>query len=335
MAGDRLTVVLSGCPIGEIERLRPGALRLRLTDDHLADPGATPLSVSMPPVDQVYGDARVAPWLWGLLPDNADVLGRWGRNFGVSTSSPFPLLATPIGHDCAGAVQFCDPDRVDDLLGRAGEIEWLTDADVGARIRTLRADSTSWLGPGFAGQFSLGGAQAKTALHRAGSRWGVPTGSTPTTHIVKPAVVGFDDQHLNEHLCMATARALGMRAADTEIGVFDDETAIVVERYDRTTRNGAWTRIHQEDVCQALSVPPARKYQADGGPTPAHIAELLRTSVAHHAETDVWRLADALAFNWLIAGTDAHAKNYSLLLAGTQVRLAPQATLDPRAYRGL
>jgi len=34
-------------------------------------------------------------------------------------------------------------------------------------------------------------------------------------------------------------------------------------------------------------------------------------------------LIDALAWNWLIAGTDAHAKNYSLLLAGNDVRLAP------------
>jgi serine/threonine-protein kinase HipA len=33
---------------------------------------------------------------------------------------------------------------------------------------------------------------------------------------------------------------------------------------------------------------------------------------------------DAIAFNWLIAGSDAHAKNYSILLAGGgQVRLAP------------
>ena len=32
---------------------------------------------------------------------------------------------------------------------------------------------------------------------------------------------------------------------------------------------------------------------------------------------------DALAWNWIIAGTDAHAKNYSLLLLGSQVRLAP------------
>jgi serine/threonine-protein kinase HipA len=32
---------------------------------------------------------------------------------------------------------------------------------------------------------------------------------------------------------------------------------------------------------------------------------------------------DALGLNWLIAGTDAHAKNYSLLLGGPLVRLAP------------
>jgi len=30
-----------------------------------------------------------------------------------------------------------------------------------------------------------------------------------------------------------------------------------------------------------------------------------------------------VAFNWLIAGTDAHAKNYSLLIGGLCVRLAP------------
>lgn len=41
------------------------------------------------------------------------------------------------------------------------------------------------------------------------------------------------------------------------------------------------------------------------------------------AQTDVWRVADALAFNRLIARTDAHAKNYSLLLSGTSARLAP------------
>ncbi len=324
MPPDAVTVILEGQPIGEVERLVSGALRLRYDDTYSTDPTATPLSVSMPPPREVHGDARITPWLRGLLPDNADVLTRWGRNFSVSVASPFPLLTTQVGHDCAGAVQFCVPGEVDELLDRPGDIMWLTEGEVAARLGNLRADSTSWLGPGLTGQFSLGGAQAKTALHNANGRWGVPTGSVPTTHILKPAVAGFEAQHINEHLCMTAARALGLPAADTRIEAFEEETAIIVERFDRTIRDGALVRVHQEDLCQALSIPPARKYQSDGGPTPAQIAELIRSSIpGPDAQTDVWRFADALVFNWLIAGTDAHAKNYGLLLAGTQIRLAP------------
>ncbi len=330
MASDVLMVLLEGQPIGLIERLASGALRLRYNDPYRDDPTATLLSVSMPPNQEMHGDARLTPWLWGLLPDNADVLARWGRDFGVSVASPFPLLGTHVGHDCAGAVQFCPPDEADNLVGRSGDITWLTEAEIASRLRTLRADSTTWLGPGFTGQFSLGGAQAKTALHHADGnhgelrRWGAPTGSAPTTHILKPAVAGFEAQNINEHLCLAAARALGLPAANTRIESFEDETAIVVERFDRTTRDGALVRVHQEDLCQALSIPPARKYQSDGGPTPGQVAELIRSTIpGPDAETDIWRFADALAFNWLIAGTDAHAKNYGLLLAGNQIRLAP------------
>ena len=324
MAADALIVVLEGRPIGEVERLGSGALRLHFDDTYSNDPDATLLSVSMPPGNSSHGDALVTPWLWGLLPDNADVLSRWGRDFGVSVSSPYALLGTQVGHDCAGAVQFCPPDDLDDLVARPGDVQWIDEAEVAARLRTLRADSTSWLGPGFTGQFSLGGAQAKTALHHADGGWGVPSGSVPTTHILKPAVPGFEAQDLNEHICLSAARALGLPAATTKIEAFEDETAIVVERFDRAIRDGNLVRVHQEDLCQALSVPPARKYQSDGGPTPAQIAELIRTAIpGADAETDVWRFADALALNWLIVGTDAHAKNHGLLLAGTQIRLAP------------
>ena len=336
MASDLLTVLLEGTPIGTVERLGNGALRIRYDDSYRNDPAATLLSVSMPPSDQMHGDARLTPWLWGLLPDNADVLARWGVEFGVSVASPFPLLGTQVGHDCAGAVQFCAPDDVEALVDRPREVHSLSEAEVAFRLRTLRADSTSWLGAGFTGQFSLGGAQPKTALHYlpgTGSsglveselgRWGVPTGSVPTTHILKPAMAGFEAQNVNEHLCLAAARKLGLAAATTRLERFEDEIAIVVERFDRTTRDGSLVRVHQEDLCQAMSIPPVRKYQSDGGPRPGQIAEFIRSSIpGSDAEADVWRFADALAFNWLIAGTDAHAKNYSLLLAGNQIRLAP------------
>ena len=50
---------------------------------------------------------------------------------------------------------------------------------------------------------------------------------------------------------------------------------------------------------------------------------LLRAASSRPA-VDVTRFLDAVAYNWLIAGTDAHAKNYAILhAAGRQTRLAP------------
>lgn len=321
---DTLIVILEGERIGRIERSGRG-LRLTFDDRYLDDPDATTLSTSLPAPVRRHNDRAVTPWLWGLLPDNADVLNRWGRELGVSVSSPFPLLSTQVGYDCAGAVQFCSPDGVDELTERPGTVEPLDEAAVARRLRMLRADTTTWLGPGFTGQFSLAGAQAKTALALdEANGWGQPSGSAPTTHILKPAVVGLDGHDLNEHLCLSAARRCGLSAAQTRVERFEDQNAIVVERYDRLAVDGELLRIHQEDICQALGVDPRRKYQSDGGPSPAVIAELLRSIMSTADAADaIGRFVDALAFNWIIGGTDAHAKNYSLLHSGHQTRLAP------------
>jgi serine/threonine-protein kinase HipA len=155
-------------------------------------------------------------------------------------------------------------------------------------------------------------------------RWGTPHGSTPTTHILKPAIAGFNEHDLNEHLCLDAARRSDLLAVRTGIRQFGDETALVVGRYDRVIRDGYITRVHQEDVCQALGLPPSKKYQNDGGPGVREVATMFRRVMAPPvADEAVARFADALIWNWLIGGTDAHAKNYSLLLSGRQVRLAP------------
>jgi serine/threonine-protein kinase HipA len=68
---------------------------------------------------------------------------------------------------------------------------------------------------------------------------------------------------------------------------------------------------------------PTSKYQNEGGPRPADIAGLLRAQSSKQRQ-DVETFADALVFNWLIGGTDAHAKNYSVLHGvGRKLRLAP------------
>src|ERR1035437_9679145 len=273
---DSLLVVLDSAIAGTLLRLRGGKLRFDYDAEYRRRPGATPLSLSMPTQVRSHADRVITPWLWGLLPDNDAVLARWARQFHVSASSPFSLLATPVGEDCAGAVRIAPPDEIDQLLQRTGDVTWLTEDDVAQRLRELKDDSTAWLGRSFTGQFSLAGAQAKTALLFQDGRWGVPSGATPTSHILKPAVAGFDDHDLNEHLCLDAARRAGLLVALTRVSRFGDASEIVVDRYDRQIKGSEIVRVHQEDLCQALGVLPSGKYQNEGGPGPADIAKLLR-----------------------------------------------------------
>ena len=321
---DALMVVLNDTIAGTLTRLHGDRLQFDYLEDYQERPTSTPLSLSMPKHIRSHPDGIVRPWLWNLLPDNDAVLARWAQRFQVSASSPFSLLATPIGEDCAGAVRFSVIEEIERVLQRTGDITWLSEEDIAARLRDLRTDSTTWLGRTFSGQFSLAGAQAKTALLKKNGKWGVPTGATPTTHILKPTIAGFDDHDLNEHLCLNAARRSGLTVARSRIARFGDETAIVVDRYDRQTSDETVLRIHQEDICQALGIPPGKKYQNEGGPAALDVVQLFRQFLpAQIANDSIWRFIDALIWNWLIAGTDAHAKNYSLLLAGDQIRLAP------------
>jgi serine/threonine-protein kinase HipA len=94
--------------------------------------------------------------------------------------------------------------------------------------------------------------------------------------------------------------------------------------YNRVRTADGWARVHQEDFGQALGVPPERKYQSEGGPGTRDMARLLRRlSPGAEGDRALVDFVDAVAFNWLAGGTDAHAKNFSLLLSGPQVRLAP------------
>jgi serine/threonine-protein kinase HipA len=284
---------------------------------------AYPLSISMPLALAEHGQAKIDPFLWGLLPDNEVVLDHWARKFHVSARNAFGLIAC-VGEDCAGAVQFVRPERLEAILGEAPPpIKWLDEAAIAQRLRALREDHSAWCISGDTGQFNLAGAQPKTALLFDNNRWDVPSGRVPTTHILKPPTGEFDGRAENEHFCLELARALGLPVADSRIEHFQDEVAIVVERYDRVRTAAGLRRVHQEDMCQALAIPPTRKHQTEGGPGIRDIVELLRTYSANAPE-DVRTFLDAIAYNWLIAGTDAHGKNYGLLIgAQARVRLAP------------
>lgn len=102
--------------------------------------------------------------------------------------------------------------------------------------------------------------------------------------------------------------------------------AAVVSRYDRRVRDGRTERLHQEDVCQALTVDVgprgAGKYQRQGGPGFADVARLLDVHNGDPAQTG--RLVEVAIYTVAIGNADAHGKNLSLLLPpGGRIRLAP------------
>ncbi len=284
---------------------------------------AFPLSLSMAISTSVHHQKVVEPFLWGLLPDNDGILRRWGERFHVSHRHPFQLLRH-VGEECAGAVSLLPTDKLETWMARdSGNLQWLSTKQVTERIEHLLRDHSATRVATDHGQFSLAGAQPKTAFFfdLDSKRWAVPKGDMPTTHILKPATGDFDGHSENEHFCLRIATHLGLKVARTEVQYFGKNPVIVVERFDRNRKpDGSYIRIHQEDMCQALGRYPQDKYQNQGGPSAKEILDLLR----QYANKDIWRFVDGLILNWLIAGTDAHAKNYSLLLAERgQVRLAP------------
>jgi len=318
---DELVALLAGKEVGRVHKEARGRLTFVYNESWRLTPGAYPLSLSMPLAAAEHRHAVVDAFLWGLLPDNEFVLNRWAQKFQISARSAFAFLSH-VGEDCAGAVQFVLPGRLNTLPSES-QVEWLDEKSVAERLHALREDQAAWRLPRDEGQFSLAGAQPKTALLFKKGRWGIPSGRIPTTHILKPPTGRFDGHAENEHICLALARSVGLPSAQSKVMRFEKEIAIVVERYDRVQSGNEVIRVHQEDMCQALGVMPMKKYQNEGGPSAADCIDLLRMQSSER-EADVDTFADAIGFNWLMAGTDAHAKNYSLLIGeGPRIRLAP------------
>lgn len=332
MSVEQFVVIINGHAAGVIanELSRP---RFIYTDQYAHAEDTTALSTSMPKQPGCTYDHRVlAPWLAGLLPEDPRARQHLASQYGVDRDDAAALLAQA-GRDCAGAVQVVVLDELEDVLANRGDLQDVTEAQIGARINQLHTQPQTWATPG---QGSiLSGRQPKFTLTRTGDRWAFPAGAAISTHIVKPAT---SRAALNEHLCQTALTAIGLPTAKTQYCEFDGHPAIVATRYDRTHHaTGTPLRIHQEDLCQALSVWPHNKYPADGGPAAITIARLL---ARHASQVDVDRFCDTVIARYLLGDPDTHAKNYSLVLAADDAALAPlydvsSALADPRTRQGV
>lgn len=309
---------MDGVACGELRQSDAGDLRFRYDDAYRSAPGATPLSLSMPLVVAEHRKRVVLPFLQGLITDNESAREAMARRFGVRANSAFAMLRH-IGSDVAGALQILPPTSASsDAIEPRGDMRLLSESDVATQLAEVIDEYRDGrMHAGTFGRFSLAGAQPKTALvRRPDGRWAEPLGSTPTTHILKPVSGGFRRLDIVEYMTMSAARELGLSVANSWLERFGEFQTFVVERYDRHQSDGTWRRLHQEDLGQALAVHPDKKYQRlDGGPGVGEVARLFRGLSRAIDRSDVaWAFYQGLIFNVVVEGTDAHIKNYSVML---------------------
>jgi serine/threonine-protein kinase HipA len=296
-----------------------GQLNFCYAPDWLSHKDAVALSASLPLQAEPFDDRKARPFFAGLLPEG-QMRRLIAQQFQVSGQNDFALL-DHIGGECAGAVTFLEPGQALPVPTRSDDVQWLSDEEVVAILDELPRR------PMLAGKdglrLSLAGAQDKLPVVFDGARIGLPRGGTPSSHILKPAILAVDDSVINEGFCMALADAIQLKPAKSEVHQVLDRSFLLVERYDRLINaQGHRQRLHQEDFCQALGVAPEMKYQNEGGPDLVQCFDLVRSATRPSAP-QVLRLLDYVIFNALIGNHDAHAKNFALLYLGEKSGKAP------------
>jgi serine/threonine-protein kinase HipA len=302
--------------IGQLEQTQTGKMQFAYAKN-----ARHKLSIGMPIQEEPYDEIKTEAYFGGLLPEGEMARKKIGLRFGVNHNNSFALLKA-IGYDCAGAVSLhsmeeaaAKPTSSFPLKGKvfsADELELhiyeLPNKPLFLGVEGLR--------------LSLAGAQDKAAVCLIDNEVALPLNGCPTTHILKPAIKGYDGIIQNEYICLKIAERIGLNVPKVEIRHAKKSLYLLVERYDRLVQNNKVSRIHQEDFCQALGCVSAKKYQNDGGPGFQSCFDLLRNTSQPVKDRNI--LASLMIFNYMIGNTDAHGKNFSLLHhSGNDVQMAP------------
>ena len=312
----RLSVFFEQRLVGTIEVDKEGP-SFTYDSDWIGLRGAFPISITMPLQSGQIAPAVFLPWAANLLPENEQLV-TLGQLLGMAASDVIGLLSA-IGRDTAGALSIGQP-------GRTGSVQWRpvpTPEDLERVIEEL--PKKPFLVGDEGVSMSLAGAQTKlaVALDSEGHIC-VPMNGSPSTHILKPDAPRLWGGVQNEAFCLTLAKRMGIGTPSITTGKAGKRTYLLVKRYDRTEVDGRWRRLHQEDFCQALGKPPSAKYEANQtgvrGPT---LKDMFDVTRQHMQTIDILRLLDMVLVNVIACNTDAHAKNYSILIRGNGVTLAP------------
>lgn len=326
-----LAAWMNGERVGILTRNTNGAHTFQYDKSWLGNRLTRPLSLSLPLQLPVISSAAVLNYFDNLLPDNPQVRDRIVARYHAKSRQPFDLLSE-IGKDSVGAVMLLPPDV--QPLSFELQYEVLNENRLEHVLSAYQSDiPLGMINEDDDFRISVAGAQEKTALLATAEGWAIPHGATPTSHIIKLpigeikqpfATLDMRDSVENEFICLALAKELGFIVPEASIINAGKMKALAVERFDRRWNNDRTKllRLPQEDMCQAFSLPSARKYETDGGPGIADIMRFLMGS--SNALDDRYTFMKFQVFQWLIGATDGHAKNFSIFIErGGSYRLTP------------
>ena len=312
-----LNVFMGPVLAGTLEQDDSGALSFAYEESWLANASAVPLSASLPLRQGKFKQSECRSFFAGLLPEE-DVRKLAAQALGVSERNDFSILER-IGAECAGAISLLRPGEAPSVGMDA--YEEISNAELSTKLVELTKRPLLVGSDGI--RLSLAGAQSKFALRIREESYYLPKNGSPSSHIVKPASSLYPGLVENEFFCMRLAASVDLSVAQVELREAGGIMFLEVARYDRAeTGQGKLARIHQEDFCQALGIPPERKYQTEGGPTLKQCFALLR-QISSRPGPDALKLFDAIVFNYLIGNCDAHGKNFSFLYGASGAALSP------------
>jgi len=295
--------------------------------------GTPILSVSMPIQKEQYGDKATYIFLSNLFPEG-DIREIIDSILKSNTDS-LDRIVTAMGGDVAGAIEMYPQGYVRAKSVIADSAVALPETKISALINEIESNPFHILDddkqPVRRTRMSLAGAQPKlpvVALKEGPTTKILDALDRPSTHIIKPPRQDgkFKCLVFNEYICMKAAQNSGLTVANVELLDFtnsaeNEDTALLVERYDRQVDGINANRIHQEDLCQITSMLPINKYEMNTetgfpgykvGPGVKELFSVIRTKTKTPI-VDIQECGYRILFNIICGNDDAHAKNFSFL----------------------
>ncbi|MDP3785891.1 MAG: HipA domain-containing protein [Undibacterium sp.] len=264
------------------------------------------------------GSVRPVQWFFDNLLPEAEArlqLMVYMMNNVTVGSDPGTLLAH-FGAESAGALTLLRPGKV---LPEAG-LEPLSDEDLEARVKAMPRQPLSAKAPK---KMSLPGAQQKLPVSMIDGELFEPIGARASTHILKPDVLSehYPCSAVNEWFSARLAQRMGLSVPPVELR-YVPSPIYIIERFDRTKLGEQVERLHTLDALQLLSLAAYTKYSESGIKALLDVLDKCRTPAVARVKLFRWTL-----FNILIANSDAHLKNISLIAGSGGYDLAPHYDL--------